>query len=416
MKILWFSNCDLSITCASTGSWLYAMSGALVRNGVEICNVTEGKVKQLSRIDSNGIVQYIVPFSKLKKGQPAQSIIKLLQNIEEYEKPDLIHIWGIENYWGILTARGFFRTPLILEIQGIKGSCARVFYANLSFFDCIKCTRLKEVISFKRSIMYEKSQFARWAYYEREMLLKHNYISTQSEWTRAQIAPFIDRNASILCSRIAIRGEYFTGQWVGMESRCILTISSGPIPYKGIHDIIKALPTIIKKHPEAKLKIIGNFGHNAPVWRRSGYTKFIQGMIRNYGLDDRVIFTGSLNAQEIVSEMEKAGVMVISSYVESYCLAMAEAMAVGLPCVATYAGALPELGEEGKNALFYCPGDYEVLSSKICTIFDDKTIATILSHNSKEKAVARNNEETVVEHQFELYNYVLKEQKNKENI
>ena len=405
MKVLWFSNCDLTTGSTTTGSWLYAMSLALIGCGVQICNVTEGSVDTLEKKEVNGIIQYVVPYSKLKNGMPSGNIIKMLQNIECSENPDLIHIWGMENYWGVLSARGYFRSLQILEIQGIKHSCQRVYTANLTFNETARCFRLKEMIAYNRSIPYNKKQFQRWAKFEYEMLSNHKYISTQSEWVRAHIAPYIGKDTKVLNTKMAVRAQFMNKDslWQGAGSHVIIMIASGPIPYKGAHDVVRALSIVRDSYPNTILKVIGNMGHDAPVWRKSGYTKFLQELISEKNLSDNVIFTGAMNAQDIVAEMKNAGVMTVPSYVETYCLTMAEAMAVGLPCVAAYAGALPELGENGQSALYYSPGDYEVMAAKICQIFGNRELSLKLSKNARRIAMERNDTDEVCAHQLRLY-------------
>jgi len=48
----------------------------------------------------------------------------------EWFQPDLVHIWGIERFWGLLTARGYIRVPVLLEMQGDVEGLGKTFYGG----------------------------------------------------------------------------------------------------------------------------------------------------------------------------------------------------------------------------------------------------------------------------------------------
>ena len=403
MKIFWFSNCNLLQNSINTGSWLYAMSRELARNGVNLINLTEENTESISKSENAGIVQYVIPHFKKKNGVPSDFILKRISNIVEMEKPDLIHIWGTENYWGLLSSRGFTKHVTILEIQGLKSSCSRVYSGNLSIYEQFKCIGVRELIRPSSSIFAIKRSFAKWSTIEHEILRGHKYISTQSDWVRRQISPYVDQQTEIIRTRMAIRNEFFEQKysWVNNTSRTIIVISAGSIPYKGLHDVIKALALIKREFPMVKLKIIGVTDFKAKPWRKSGYTKMLEALAKKSNLTSSIEYTGALGAEEIAVLMQKAEVMVIPSYVESYCLAMAEAMAIGLPCVATFAGALPELGDSS-NTLYYQPGDIESLAYNVICLFNDNK-KDIISREYRNIAQKRNNIAAVYQRQYDIY-------------
>lgn len=413
MKVFWFSNCNLLQKNINTGSWLYAMSRGLIRNGVTLINLTEGKTRDINRIDEAGIIQYLIPRYKRIKGVPSCNSLKIISNIVEEENPDIVHIWGTESYWGLLSSRGYINRLSILEIQGLKYSCSRVYNGNLNLSEQLKCIGLKELIRPSSSLFAIRNSFSRWSKIEQEILRGQKYISTQSDWVRRQIKPYIDKKTEILETRMAIRNEFFDEKysWISNSSRTILVMSAGSIPYKGLHDIIKALYIIKREYPTVKLKIIGVTDHHAKPWRKSGYTKFLESLAQKYNLTSSIEYTGALGAIEIASLMQNAEVMVIPSYVESYCLAMAEAMAIGLPCVATYAGALPELGDSN-NTLFYQPGDIESLAFNVISLFGDNKRKERVSREYRTIAQNRNSIESVYQKQYQIYSTVLSRNNN----
>ena len=137
IKILWFSNALLENTDRGiTGTWLHAMSEGLTLSGKVILGiVTSGRVNNITRSEYQEIQQWIVPDAPISKknGLPDQSIVQYYMDVIEEFQPDLIHVWGIESYPGLITARNAIEIPTLLEIQGIAGAVGKFVDGGLTF-------------------------------------------------------------------------------------------------------------------------------------------------------------------------------------------------------------------------------------------------------------------------------------------
>ena len=107
--------------------------------------------------------------------------------------------------------------------------------------------------------------------------------------------------------------------------------------------------------------------------------------------------------------MQKTHVMIHSSFVESYSLALAESMVVGVPSVVAWSGAMPELAQDGKEALFYSPTDYRRCAWLVCRLVDNVELAESVSSLARKRGLERNTTSSVVEHQVECYRRVIDE-------
>lgn len=417
MKVLWFSNVVLTTDATkSTGTWLRTMSDALVERGIELYNISQsGLVKTIERKDAGDIKQWILPVYKLHKGLPNKKQTSSICEIVNSVAPDIIHIWGIEGYWGLLSARGYVKGNVLLEIQGIKETCARVFYGGLPFREVIKTIGVREVIRPSLALFSQKKDFERWSKYEREILAGHTHISTHSDWVRAWVSQFTRPECHIHHTQRIVRKEFLDAEiWKvpnnPKEAPVIFTMSSGPDAYKGIHDAIKAIALIKKDFPKVQLRIAGNFGIDKPFYRIPGYTKYLQRLIRDLQVENNIVFLGSLNASQIIVQIHQANAMLQTSYVESYSLAVSEAMMAGIPLIVSYAGAMPELAQDRSAALFYTPSDYFTCAYRIKRIIESKDMAETLSKNSREIAINRNVASLLGDLQLDIYNDVLKDE------
>ncbi len=76
--------------------------------------------------------------------------------------------------------------------------------------------------------------------------------------------------------------------------------------------------------------------------RDAAYARTVLALVRDAGLTDRVVFTGEVDGDTLDALYLASSVFVLPSYHESYGMVLLEAMARGLPIVATRAGAIPE--------------------------------------------------------------------------
>lgn len=411
IKVLWFCNALFSDKSPnSSGTWLYSMSEALINTGeIDLYNITQGKVKELVRRDYGSIKQWVVPKTKQRRLSNDLSNTYLVQNIQEiveYVKPDIIHIWGTEVYWGLLTARNYICGPTILEIQGLKYAIEKYYTAGLSVLDVLMCTGFREVLIPTSSIHWSKYNFKRWGQFEKEIIAGHKYISTQSNWSRAHIKS-IYPTATIIKTLLSLRPEYIrAGKWVldKAEPNHIFTLASATTPYKGLHVLVDAMAILKKQHPTIKLTIAGTTPKRGI--KKAGYTKWLERKIKHYNLTDNVSFTGHLNAEEIILELKKARVFIHPSFVESYSLALDEALSIGMPTVASFSGAMPEMATHEHSALFYTPGDAVMCANAIERILNDDVLADKLSENAY-KARSDKNSRDIAQLQLSIYKEIL---------
>lgn len=124
---------------------------------------------------------------------------------------------------------------------------------------------------------------------------------------------------------------------------------------KNIETIIKA----IKNLQNAKLLIVGGV-HK----KRQKYFEFLKSLICEMGLEKRVIFTGSISK---IAEIYALSNVVVSASLkpESFGRAVAEAIALNTPVVASNHGGVKDIIIEGVNGYFFEPLDEKELARKI---------------------------------------------------
>jgi len=141
--------------------------------------------------------------------------------------------------------------------------------------------------------------------------------------------------------------------------RRLITVGTLTHMRKGPDVLIDALAICAGQGLDAKLTIVGDGKH-----RRE-----LEAHVRNLGLEERVIFLGQVPSGEPVRrQIDDADVFVFPSRAEALGRALLEAMARGLPCVASQVGGIGELLPPED---LVPPGDADALARKIFEVLGD---------------------------------------------
>jgi glycosyltransferase involved in cell wall biosynthesis len=124
------------------------------------------------------------------------------------------------------------------------------------------------------------------------------------------------------------------------------------------------MPEVMKKFPQAKLVIAGNGTERA----------FLEGLRSQLGLSDKVVFLGRKTPGEIRTFLREISLFVLASNWEGFGLAAVEAMASGIPVVATRVGGLLEIVEEGKTGFLVPPDEPLALAHRIICLLKNRDL------------------------------------------
>lgn len=146
-------------------------------------------------------------------------------------------------------------------------------------------------------------------------------------------------------------------------------------PRKGVHYLVRAM-ALLENYP-LTLHIIGDLEID------HDYAQEVIRLTRALHLEDRIVFHGLVPQEALWQQYAQADVFVLPSLWEGYGIALLEAMAFGLPIVATRVGAVPELIQDGQNGLLVPPGDPRGLAMGLRRIFTDTSLRDKLEGESK---------------------------------
>lgn len=161
---------------------------------------------------------------------------------------------------------------------------------------------------------------------------------------------------------------------------------------KDIPNLIEALKNINEKYAA----IIIGYGHELET----------RSSIEKQNLSNRVFLAGGhLVADRFLKAFD---IFVLPSAKEGFPYVILEAMAAGLPIVATSVGALPEMIKNGKSGLLVPPKNPEKLRSAILKIIKDKNLRVSLGKNAEIEFKQKFSKEKMISEVQNLYNQLLR--------
>jgi glycosyltransferase involved in cell wall biosynthesis len=130
------------------------------------------------------------------------------------------------------------------------------------------------------------------------------------------------------------------------------------IPRKGVHHLISAFIRIAQDFPQSRLVIAGSDDSRT-------YAAGLRAQVEQAGLAGRIEFLDKMPQARLASRMREACLLVLPSYSEGLPRVIYEAMAAGLPVVASSVSGIPEIVQESVTGFLVQPGDENALAERM---------------------------------------------------
>ena len=222
------------------------------------------------------------------------------------------------------------------------------------------------------------------------------FVATISEFNREllrRLAPdAADRIHVVRCGASAESFEAAASRAPARPGEGVRVLAVAQLaPYKGIRHLVEAAPLLRARVPQVSVTIVGDGVERSDLERRT----------RELGVDDVVTFTGAVSPERVAGHLAEADVFVHPSVrqddglMDGIPVALMEAMAAGVPVVASRLSGIPELVVDGATGLLAEPGDPKALAGAIERLADDLQLRARLTaearrHVADEFGVERN--------------------------
>jgi len=196
-------------------------------------------------------------------------------------------------------------------------------------------------------------------------------------------------------STTVIHNGIDTDRYAPVDREChpgrIATTISSDVPLKGLHYLLRAFARVSRANPDAELLVMGDLNDEGETGR----------LIDRLGIEDRIDCRGRVGNDEMVDLYGSAALAVVPSLYEGFGLPAAEAMACGVPVVATTGGALPEV--VGDAGVLVEPGDVDALARGITALLDDPDRRERLANAARDRVCTEFDWAETARQTVELY-------------
>ena len=229
--------------------------------------------------------------------------------------------------------------------------------------------------------------YTRWV-----MGLSDAIIAVSSEWKRrlAQIAP----DNKIVAFRNCISVDAIPPHVSTDGPNALFLGSVGP--RKGAFDLLEAMGRLKPRRCPLQVWIAGYEEREGDLIRARARHEELQ-------LGESYQLVGTVRGAEKAELLSKASFFVLPSYDEGLPMAVLEAMAAGLPIIATPVGGIPEVVRDNYNGFLITPGDVDTLAEKLNTLANDRHLRDIMGTRSRQIAENELDVKPYVKRLMDLY-------------
>jgi len=319
-------------------------------------------------------------------------------------QPDLVFVFGTENPFGLLSDH--IKVPVVISIQAVLNGLVNHLFDGLTLLELVR-------EFFSRSTLTGNGLYHKWwsrkksAYIEKKIYRQVQYFCGRTNWDRSWQIHLNPQGRYFHVDRV-LRRIFYESTWdpTAADDQRIFSLT-GNAAFKGGSTLVRAM---------VKLKSMGFDQlqlHLGGVDKDSMVGKNITNIINRYELQNQVHLLGRLEGEQIIMEMQVANLFVFPSHLDNSPNSLAEAMMMGMPCIASNAGGIPSMIKDGEEGLVYPHDDINSLVDNIIELLADPIRAQKLGRNARKTARKRHDPERIARALSEVYQRVLADRKTK---
>jgi glycosyltransferase involved in cell wall biosynthesis len=292
--------------------------------------------------------------------------VRLARTVERIQ-PQIVHVYGTEYAYGLAALR--VSRPVLVSIQGIisliRNHAPSLFYTLQSPIE-------KKVVRNTRCFDSRTD----WA---------NEYIRSQNP------------DAKIYKLSRAVNAVFFSEQPAAKGMNLLFVGRVERV--KGIEDALQAFAIIHREIPSVRLLVAGR-GSDTYVTAMRTYSRIL-------GISDHVEWLGQRTAVELAGLYAQCSLLLHPTHIDNSPNSVAEAMAAGLPVVASNVGGIPSMVDDGVNGKLVKSGDPQALAKVVLTLLRDDGLRCAISAQAREKAEALFRPDRVAEETMKIYRAML---------
>jgi len=293
-------------------------------------------------------------------------IIQLIKNC-----PKIVHLNSSISYFGVfreyfcIILVKLFKIPIVISYHGDLTNFSKIRYRGLPYKQLVKLIKISNI----NIVLNEQSL---------NFICKLDKCSKNKTY---KISNFI--NDTIFEHKL---------EKISRKTTTIKVIYVGGITKaKGVYDIIE----VAKQIQDVHFIMVGEI------------SKDMEESVRNS--PNNVTWYGTVSHNEVINKMCSSDILLFPSYSEGFPNVVLEAMALGLPIISTYVGAIPEMIDNTKGGFLFKKGDVEGIINAVNKLKMDYNIRKSMGNYNRRKCKNNYSYSKLILKLTEIYDSVIKD-------
>lgn len=274
---------------------------------------------------------------------------RLINNLIDHIRPDIIHMIGAENpYYGVAALTIPKDIPFIVSLQTLM--------CDPNFFD---------------NYPISQSEYDYRVSVEKAIIKRADYVGSKVESFKKIILKEISPDISFLDMTLAV------GEDINIDNN----IKSYDFVYfaadisKAADYAIEAFAIAKESYPDITLHIVGGYSET--------YISSLKSRMQELGLGREVDFTGKLPTHDdVILEIRKARFALLPLKIDLISGTIREAMSNYIPVITTITPATPDLNSKRESLLLSEKGDFFTMAENMCKLLSDNKYAQLIKENA----------------------------------
>lgn len=316
--------------------------------------------------------------------------------IEDF-KPDVIHLWGVEN--SLASVAHYKDIPVVAHLQGLLSLYIYIYYpygTNAHFFRFNRLSKREWILNngyiFGERVMKHRAEI------EKKHLKAIPAVMGRTYWDK-EVAQFNNPTVKYYHVDEALRQPFYSApHWDKRRKEKFVIISTiSETIYKGLDVVIKAA---------AILKEYGFFDFEwqiAGVIQDSEFVKWFETIVGTKCSDVNICCLGLLSPDQLVQRLLSADLYVHPSYIDNSPNSLCEAQYLGVPCCATNVGGVSSLIQDKISGVLIPSNAPFDMAMAVKDCYDNERIWREYAIQGKLEAQKRHNPNTIIKQLISVY-------------
>lgn len=342
------------------------------------------------------IYRYYYGYKSYNRELYVKQLIDVIQDF----KPDIIHLFGLENPLATILNRT--NIPVVVHIQGLLGPCSNAYFPSSFSCSSFYWPPTRREWLYRNGFLYAKKLYDIKAIKESNLFKDAHYFMGRTEWD-LHLTRLLSNKAMYYKVNEALRPRFYdnVGRWKYSEGRFIITSTISETTYKGL-DLILKTAKILKQETNLDFEwnVVG-------VAEKSNIVRFFENSLQINSKNVNVIYVGVLDADNLISNSLQSSVYVHPSYIDNSPNSICEAQLLGLPIIATNVGGVSSLIQHKENGILVPANAPYETAFWLKELSENPSMALTISQNGVSTAIKRHDRKQILNDLLDSYKQII---------